>query len=141
MKILKSAVIFGLVDGLTCGTGVLMSLHNHPSAILLAAIGLAIAEVIGMGCGEWLSDSGSFATPAAIGIASGVGALIPAFPYLFLTGIPAIALALVMVAVVAAGITWARHTPGSSWLRVVIETYGVLTAVLAATTLLGVLTQ
>lgn len=141
MKILKSAVIFGLVDGLTCGTGVLMSLHNHPAAILLAAIGLAVAEVIGMGCGEWLSDNSSLARPVAIGLASGVGAMIPAIPYLFLTGVPAVALALALVAVVAAGITWARHEPGISWLRVIVETYGVLTAVLAATTIIGALTQ
>jgi VIT1/CCC1 family predicted Fe2+/Mn2+ transporter len=75
-------VVFGSFDGLTCFLGVLFGLLGHPQLVMAAAVGVGTAEIVGMAAGEWQSDSSNgLAASAVIGLASGVGAILPALPY------------------------------------------------------------
>lgn len=138
-KLLKPAV-FGTFDGLTAVLGVLLSLHGHPGWVLPSALGLAVAEGVGMAAGEWLSESGSgFAASGVIGGSTALGSLLPAVPFAVLP-MPwaAVASALVLVALGAA--IAAVRSRDRGWGRALLETFGVLVAALAAVAVCMVVT-
>lgn len=134
LRRLVAPAVFGAFDGATSLVGVMLSLAGHPEQVVPAALGLAIAGGVGMAAGSWLAgdDSKSGRLEAlAIGAATAVGAILPALPYLVLTGAWAmLASALVLVAL-GAVITTVRAR-SQSWLRAAAETYGVLIAVCVA---------
>ena len=80
--------IFGSFDGLTSALGVIAGLvaagtTNGPH-ILAASLGLAVAATVGMGAGEYLSDtSRSYRLAAVMGAATFVGSTLPAVPFAF----------------------------------------------------------
>lgn len=82
---LKQA-IFGSFDGLTSALGVTAGLiaagvHFGPR-ILAAALGLAVAATVGMGAGEYLSDTGRSKRLAIVmGAATFCGSIAPAVPF------------------------------------------------------------
>jgi VIT1/CCC1 family predicted Fe2+/Mn2+ transporter len=130
-RLLRPAV-FGTFDGLTAVLGLLLSLHGHPNWVLPSALGLAVAEGVGMAAGEWLSDSGSgFAASGVIGAATALGSLAPAVPFAVLP-MPwaAVASAVVLVAI-GTGIAAVRSRD-RGWARAFAETFGVLAAALVA---------
>lgn len=130
-QLLRPAV-FGTFDGLTSVLGILLSLRGHPDWVLPSALGLAVAEGVGMAAGEWLSDSGSGLTASGvIGTATALGSLLPAVPFALLP-MPwaAVASALVLVAL-GVGIATVRSRD-RSWGRALLETFGVLLAALVA---------
>lgn len=136
---LMRPAVFGTFDGLTAVLGVLLSLHGHPDWVLPSALGLAVAEGVGMAAGEWLSGEGTGAAPAVIGAATALGSLLPAVPFAILPGAWAAPASLLIVAALAAGISAVR-SDGRGWLRAAAETSGVLAAAFIAVTLCMALT-
>jgi hypothetical protein len=72
--------VFGTFDGLTSALGVIAGLvvagTHDGRRILAAALGLAVAATIGMGAGEYLSDTGRSKRLAAVmALASLTGSL------------------------------------------------------------------
>jgi VIT1/CCC1 family predicted Fe2+/Mn2+ transporter len=132
--------IFGAFDGLTVVLGVLFSLTGHPSLVLPTAVGVAVAEGVGMAAGEWLSDSDSgFAASLVIGVATIVGSIAPALPYAWLPPGPALIASVTVVAVLGAVITGMRSR-ARGWTRAVLETYGVLAVTILAVAAIEYLT-
>lgn len=82
--------VFGAFDGLTCLLGVVFPLLATPHLVLRTAVGVGLAETVGMAAGEWQSDSENGVLPSLIiGAASGGGAITPALPFGFLPTGPA----------------------------------------------------
>jgi hypothetical protein len=82
---LKQA-IFGSFDGITSALGVVTGLviagTHDGSRILAAALGLAVAATVGMGAGEYLSDTNrSLRRAGVMGSATLAGSLAPAVPF------------------------------------------------------------
>jgi hypothetical protein len=125
----KEATVLGAADGVTIALGLLMSLRLHQPAILHAALGAGLAELVGMSAALWLSDSGRFWPAVLCGTATAVACIAPAVPYIWLTGWVPLVCALLIAIAIGAVIVWLRPDVG---LRSVAETYGVLavTAVL-----------
>lgn len=124
--------VFGMADGLTCALGAILSLSGHAGLVFATAAALAAAECVGMAAGEWLSDSDEgLGSSVVIGLATGVGGLVPAVPYAFLKGSWAVA-ASVLVFVVCAGLIALVRRSERGWARALLETYGVLAAVAVA---------
>jgi VIT1/CCC1 family predicted Fe2+/Mn2+ transporter len=96
--------VFGTFDGLTSALGVIAGLvvagTHDGRRILAAALGLAVAATIGMGAGEYLSDTGRSKRLAAVmALASLTGSLAPALPFLTGYGTPQLtATALIVIA-------------------------------------------
>jgi len=116
--------IMGGADGLTLALGLIVSLSGQPHAVVKAALGAGLAELVGMAAGAWLSDgSGGIWPPVANGGAAFVACFIPALPYLFLTGWAALIASVALVVGVAAVIAWLRPEKGA---LAVVQTYGIL---------------
>ena len=131
--------IFGAYDGLTVVLGVLLSLTGHPELVFPTALGVAIAEGVGMAAGEWLSNDQS--TPLAAGVMGAavlVGGVAPAVPWLWLRGWPALALSVVVLVAIGGVIAWLRNDRGAG--RALVETYGVLAVTITVVWVVEVLT-
>ena len=78
--------VFGMLDGTTSCLGVVVGLviagtRSGPH-ILAAALGLGIAATVGMGAGEYLSDTTrSLRLAAVMGAATFLGSVLPAVPF------------------------------------------------------------
>lgn len=135
--------VFGAFDGLTAFEGVLLGLLGHPALVFTAAVGVGVADTVGMAAGEWLSDSDNGPVAAAvIGAFAGVAAIAPALPYaLGFPGWWARGWAAGLICAVVGWISWQRAgmTRGGKpigRLRAAAESFGVLAvtaAVVAAT--------
>jgi VIT1/CCC1 family predicted Fe2+/Mn2+ transporter len=123
----RSAMVFGAADGVTVVLGLVVSLAaSAPSAVVRAALGAGLAELVGMTAGQWLSDGESgFGRALANGAAALAGCFIPAVPYLFTSGAVALAAALCLVVVVGGVVAWLRPERG---VLAVVQTYGILLA-------------
>lgn len=80
--------IFGSFDGMTCVLGIIAAgyVSGDAHALVLGAIGLAIAEGVAMLGGSYLSELVAvdrWKHAAIIGIAACIGVLLPAIPFLF----------------------------------------------------------
>lgn len=131
--------IFGAYDGLTVVLGVLLSLTGHPELVFPTALGVAIAEGVGMTAGEWLSNDQS--TPLIAGVMGGavlIGGVAPAVPWLWLRGWPALVLSVVILVGIGAVIAWLRNDRGSA--LALVETYGVLAVTVVVVFLVEYLT-
>jgi hypothetical protein len=136
----RQLAVFGAVDGLTMFLGLTLGLivsRQSPGAVWHAALGGAAGELVGMTAGQHLSDpvSGWFAA-LACGVAGGMACVLPAFPYLILTGTTAFGMALGIAAVVAGVIAWLRPERG---LAAVARTFGILAAAGALSGLTGLI--
>lgn len=124
-RLLRKQVIFGAADGVAAVIG-LVALTGQPHALVRAAIGVGLAELVGMTAGSWLSaDEGDvgFWHALANGAAAFACVTAPAVPYLFLHGWPALAAALGIIVAIGAVISVLRAERG---LPAVGKTYGVL---------------
>lgn len=130
---LLSPAVFGASDGATSLVGVLLTLAGHPGQIPAAALGLAVAGGVGMAAGSWLSkdDKAGPVASLVIGGATTVGTLLPALPYLWLTGTGAMAASAVVLVLLGGVITVVRART-EPWWRSAAETYGVLMLVCVA---------
>lgn len=123
--------VFGAFDGVTCYLGVLFPLLGDPRLVLPTALGVGLAETVGMAAGEWqsASDNGLGAS-LVIGVASGLGAVLPALPYGFGAGVWARVVSALLVLAVTAAIATVR-APGRGVRRAFAESFGILAAVAA----------
>jgi VIT1/CCC1 family predicted Fe2+/Mn2+ transporter len=100
---LAAPVIFGLADGCMTMLGVLLYLLHDQKLIFPAALMGGISAAVSMAGGEWMSDSDNgFGAAAVMGLATGLGAIAPAVPFLFVRGPLAIGLTVAVCAVIAA---------------------------------------
>jgi hypothetical protein len=126
MSPFRQAVTFGSADGLTIVLGLLVTLTGQPHALFRASLGAAVAELVGMTAGAWLSDEKSGFGPAlANGGAAFLACLAPAVPYVVVTGWPAMATSLILVATAASVISLLRPEKG---LLAFVTTFGILLA-------------
>ena len=102
---LKEA-IFGSFDGMTSTLGVvagLLATHASASKIVAGAIGIAVAATVGMGAGQYLSDGRrNLRSAVVMALATLVGSVIPAVPFLFGDSRACIAASIVVTALAAA---------------------------------------
>jgi hypothetical protein len=120
----RAPVTFGLSDGVVIALGLLVSLEGQPHALVRAAAGAGLAELVGMSAGQWLSDEPAGPLPAvANGGAALAACVVPAVPYLAGGGPLQLAASLVLVCSVAGVISVLRPERG---LLAVVQTYGVL---------------
>lgn len=125
-RLFKRQAVFGMSDGVAIILGLLVTLAGQPHALFRAALGAGLAEFVGMTAGEWLSDGESgFGAALVNGGTACAACLIPALPALAGKGIGVGATAIVLVAVVAAVISWLRPEKG---VLAVAQTYGILLA-------------
>lgn len=114
---------------MTVVLGVLFSLTGHPEVIFPTAVGVAVAEGVGMMAGEWLSNDSGPAVAAVMGGAVLIGGVLPAVPWLWLHGAWALVCSVVILVAQGAGIAWLRNDRGTA--LALIETYLVLATVVA----------
>lgn len=126
LRLFREPATFGAADGVVVVLGLLVSLAGQPHALTRAATGAALAELVGMTAGAWLSDEAAGWRPAvANGAAAFAACAAPAAPYAAMRGTPALACSLGLVALVAAVIAVLRPERGVlAW----VQTFGILTA-------------
>ena len=125
-RLFKRQAVFGMSDGVAIILGLLVTLTGQPHALFRAALGASLAELVGMTAGQWLSDEESgFGAALVNGGAACAACLIPALPALAGGGIGVGAAAIILVAAVAAVISWLRPEKG---ILAVVQTYGILLA-------------
>ena len=116
--------IFGSFDGMTSTLGVvagLLATNASASHVVAAAIGIAVAATVGMGAGQYLSDGQRNVCRALVmALATLVGSVLPAIPFLFGTSQACVAASLGITALAAAVI---GHYRGY------LITYGILIVV------------
>lgn len=124
LPVVRRAATFGAADGVTVLIGLLISLASDPGALFRAALGASVAELVGMSAGQWLSDEAAGPVPAiANGSASFLACFIPVLPFLWLHGMIAIVVSVILVVAVATAITSLREERG---FRAFTMTFGVL---------------
>ena len=122
-------VIFGLADGSMSILGVVFYASGHSGLVFPVAFSGGVSAACSMAGGEWLSESKNGpAASAAMGLATLVGSLLPAFPYLFLRHWQAPALSVVMLLAVALAVGRLRRGQNYPY----AGTFAVLAVVLAA---------
>lgn len=128
----RAQAIFGLSDGSMSIVGVVLYASGHHGAVVPIALAGGASAAVSMAGGEWLSTSDTgLGGSVTMGIATLIGSVLPALPYLFLHGwaAPAVSGALLLgVAVTVARLRRHREHPH-------LETMAVLGAVLAVSVL------
>lgn len=130
--------IFGLFDGLTVVLGVIIGLYSHhPNLIFKTALGVGIAEALGMGAAEWLSETKSgLRGPAVIGVSTLMGTLLPSLGFLVLARGSAATFAAVVFLISAIAIATVR-AQGKKFVRSAVESVGILAIVSVAVWLIS----
>lgn len=130
--------IFGLFDGLTVVLGVIIGLYpHHPDLIFKSALCVGVAEALGMGAAEWLSETKSgIHGPLTIGISTLLGTALPALPFLFLSKGTSALIASTIFLIAAIVIATAR-AQDRKFVRSGIETVLILTIVSACVWLIS----
>ena len=98
--------IFGSFDGMTSTLGVvagLLATNASASKIVAASIGIAVAATVGMGAGQYLSDGAkNLRIVIVMAVATLIGSVIPAVPFLFGDSRACIAASIAVTALAAA---------------------------------------
>jgi VIT1/CCC1 family predicted Fe2+/Mn2+ transporter len=131
---LARPAIVGAFDGCASLLGVtIFLLVSHPSLIFPTALSGAISAALSMAAGWWLSDDNrdGLAGSAVMGIATLIGALLPALPFAFGTGPAAVAECAVICLCI--GITVAMLRAARSLPLALTETFGLLLVIAAVT--------
>lgn len=123
----RAAIILGAADGIGLAISEILSLHAHPASIFNAGLGAAIAELVMMTAGLWLSsgeDRTGFLAALACGVATFLACLIPVIPFAIAPGNFAAGVTSgLLLGGLAAVVVWLRPQRG---LLAFAETYGVL---------------
>jgi VIT1/CCC1 family predicted Fe2+/Mn2+ transporter len=127
----------GGFDGTASLLGVVIYLlFSHPALIFPAAVSGAASSAVSMGGGEWLSDSDNgFAPSLVMGVATFIGAILPAVPFAFSTGPAAAAESGVVCAGICFTVAGLREDRGYG--LALLETFGILAVVIAVTVICG----
>lgn len=136
---LTRPAIFGSFDGTASLLGVVVYLLiTHPTLIFPTALSGAASSAVSMGGGEWLSDSDSgLAASAVMAAATFVGAVLPAIPFAFGTGIAPVIASAAICAGICVAVAAARTTRSRA--LALAETFGLLAATLAVVVACGLL--
>lgn len=127
---LARPAVFGLADGMMSLLGVVLYLLGHQNLIFPAALSGGISSALSMAGGEWLSDSeNGLGASLVMGLATGAGAVLPATPYAFMTGTPAIGTSVVICVLIGLVVAFLR--PHRSLTLALLETFAVLGAIFA----------
>jgi hypothetical protein len=134
---LAAPATLGGFDGTASLLGVIIFLlFSHPSLILPTAVSGAASSAVSMAGGEWLSDSDNgFAPSLVMGVATFIGAILPAVPFAFGTGPAAAAESGVLCAGICFTVAGLRDNRGYG--LALLETFGILAAVIAITVACG----
>ena len=125
---LARPAVFGLADGLMSMLGVVLYLSGHQNLVFPAALSGGISAALSMGGSEWLSDSDSgLGASCVMGLATGVGAILPALPYAFTTGPLAVASSVAICVLIGAVVALMRPNRGRA--LAFAETFGILGAI------------
>jgi L-cystine uptake protein TcyP (sodium:dicarboxylate symporter family) len=130
-----TTTIFGASDGIVASIALILATMTHGRRVVVAAvIGLFIAEGLGMAASQFLSDPKRNLRQAMImGAATSITIIVPAVPWIFLTGNSAAVISCVIALTFAGLISRARPGGWSTWL----QTYGVLIGVGAIAAIAG----
>lgn len=125
----RAPVIFGSADGLVAWLGIIAGLavsRQASGAIWHAALGVGLAESVGMTLGQyWSAKEDGLPAALACGLASCAACVTPAVPYIFLHGATALAASVALTVAIGALICWLR--PEKGW-AAVAKTFGLLMA-------------
>lgn len=130
-KALIAASIFGLCDGMMSILGVIFTLRSHPALVPWSAAIGGVGAGLSMAVGQYVSADNDDGVPACLmlGLATSVGSVLPALPYLGLRGAPAIwstgGICLVLVCVVAALRAGGRWRGGALVFGLLAGVFGV----------------
>ncbi len=128
---LVSEAIFGASDGLMSILGPVMFFASRdPRLVFPVALMGAVSASASMAGGEQMSaEQETIWAPAAMGAATFTGSVLPAIPYLFTRGLPAICCTAAICVAVALGVgrlrSWRKHR--------YLETLAILAAIAALT--------
>jgi hypothetical protein len=123
-SLFRQQAVFGAADGVTIALGLLVTLTGEPHALVRAAVGAGVAELVGMTAGAWLSDEKAGFLPAlANGTAALLACLVPALPYLAGSGWAPVAASVVLVGAVAGAVALLRPERGA---LAFVQTFGIL---------------
>jgi hypothetical protein len=130
----RASAVFGSFDGCTSVAGVLGAVGTHPHLLLAPVIGLAVASAVGMGAGEWLSETKThWSVVVMMALATLTGTILPALPMLIWAGFGPVVVAIVLGLIMAIMIGRIRSkTKGNL-------AYGQTTGILIAATALAIL--
>jgi VIT1/CCC1 family predicted Fe2+/Mn2+ transporter len=131
--------IFGSFDGMTCVLGIIAAgyISGDTHALVLAAIGLAIAEAVAMSGGTYLSEVANVDTArhaCIIGIAAFIGVLLPVLPFIFLPFTIALIASIFITIALATAIAQVRISE-SGVVRAYAQTFAILVVAAAASIL------
>ncbi len=130
-----TTAIFGASDGLVATMALILATMRHGhKVVLVAVIGLLIAEGLGMAASQFLSDPNRDLRLASVmGAATSVTIILPGVPWAFTSGAVATAASCVIGLALAGVIARERRGGLATW----VQTFGVLIAVGAIATLAG----
>jgi hypothetical protein len=130
-----SEAIFGASDGLVACLGIVLAESTQGRhAVLLAAVGLLVAEGLGMAVSDYLSDNGRGLRGAAVmGTSTSATIVLPALPWLAIAG--GIAVAASSLLGLALAVAIGRLRGGAR--RDYLTTVGLLAGVAAVATAAG----
>lgn len=118
--------------------GVVLFLLGHQSLIFPAALCGGISSALSMAGGEWLSDSeNGLGASCVMGLATGLGAILPAVPYALGGGSLAVAESVVIC--VCIGVAVAALRPRRGLGMALVETFGILLAIFAVVLACGLI--
>jgi hypothetical protein len=131
----KENAVFGGADGVVASAALVLATYPHgPKVVVVALLGLLIAEGLGMAASEYLSDSATDLKQAAVmGVATSLAIIGPGIPWLVTSGSVALTASVAIALGIAGVIAWLR----SGGPRGYLTTYGVLVVVGAIATVAG----
>ena len=124
--------IFGLADGAMSLLGVILYLHGAlPVVVLMSALTGSISSAFSMAGGEFMSDDSRVLPSVVMGIATGIGGILPAIPYAFTGGELAFALCMLIVLAIGGVVAFLRAQASSRHGRVytAVVTFLILGAI------------
>lgn len=131
-RALTAAAIFGLCDGEMSILGVVLDLRTHPELVPWAATVGAVSAGASMAVGQYVSDDNSDGAPACLvlGMATAIGSVLPAIPFLAARGSLAIGGTALVCLALAGVVAWLRSHGSAKRALLVL---GLLAAVFAVT--------
>jgi hypothetical protein len=111
--------------------GTVFYLSHHPAFVLPGAISGGLTSAVSMAGWDWLSDDSGHGPGEAclLGLATGVGCVLPAIPYALCSGAAAMASSVAVCVAMAAAIAMMRPNRGKG--LSLLETSGVMGAAFA----------
>jgi VIT1/CCC1 family predicted Fe2+/Mn2+ transporter len=123
-------LIFGIFDGMVSELGIIAAcyLAGTSHLLLLTTVAFGVAAAVSMAGGEYLSDTratGSMQRALVMGLATFVGAILPALPFLFFGKSIALSVGFILVVAIAGCIAQVRATK-QGWIRAYVQTFVIL---------------